>query len=145
MRFNFLIIFLFLISACASLGPASGPAFKPTNINEANNAVLYVYRPDVEFNRAGSPEIFLNGEKKALLRAGGFKIVLHWMPNLLGATLDSDREDFLRLWDGIAPDEIKIYPTQLLENTELHAHWKAGPGVLGNSSTRAARPTRQIT
>jgi len=62
----------------------------------------------------------------ALLRAGGFKIVLHWMPNLLGATLDSDREDFLRLWDGIAPDEIKIYPTQLLENTELHEAWKRG-------------------
>jgi elongator complex protein 3 len=62
----------------------------------------------------------------ALLRAGGFKIVLHWMPNLLGATLDSDREDFPRLWDGIAPDEIKIYPTQLLENTELYTHWEAG-------------------
>ena len=25
----------------------------------------------------------------ALLRAAGFKIVLHWMPNLLGATLES--------------------------------------------------------
>ena len=61
-----------------------------------------------------------------LLRAGGFKIVLHWMPNLLGATLNSDREDFFHLWDGIAPDEIKIYPTQLLENTELHEIWKRG-------------------
>jgi len=60
----------------------------------------------------------------ALLRAGGFKIVLHWMPNLLGATLDSDRKDFLHLWDGIAPDEIKVYPTQLLKGTELHRHWK---------------------
>ena len=27
----------------------------------------------------------------ALLRAAGFKIVLHWMPNLLGATPESDR------------------------------------------------------
>ncbi|MBT7989698.1 MAG: tRNA uridine(34) 5-carboxymethylaminomethyl modification radical SAM/GNAT enzyme Elp3 [Anaerolineae bacterium] len=61
-----------------------------------------------------------------LLRAGGFKIVLHWMPNLLGATLESDKEDFLRLWDGIAPDEIKVYPTQLLENTELHEAWERG-------------------
>ena len=61
-----------------------------------------------------------------LLRAGGFKIVLHWMPNLLGATLESDRVDFLRLWDGIAPDEIKVYPTQLLANTELHEIWKRG-------------------
>ncbi len=62
-----------------------------------------------------------------LLRAAGFKIVLHWMPNLLGATLESDRADFERLWqDGYAPDEIKIYPTQLLESAELYHHWKRG-------------------
>ena len=35
----------------------------------------------------------------SLLRSAGFKIALHWMPNLLGATLNSDRTDFLRLWD----------------------------------------------
>lgn len=61
-----------------------------------------------------------------LIRAAGFKIVLHWMPNLLGATLESDRQDFLRLWDGICPDEIKIYPTQLLENADLYTHWLRG-------------------
>ncbi len=62
-----------------------------------------------------------------LLRAAGFKIVLHWMPNLLGATLESDRADFIRLWqDGYAPDEIKIYPTQLLESAELYQYWKRG-------------------
>jgi len=61
-----------------------------------------------------------------LLRAAGFKIVLHWMPNLLGATLDSDRQDFARLWDGLYPDEIKIYPNQLLENTDLYAYWLRG-------------------
>ena len=62
----------------------------------------------------------------ALLRAAGFKIVLHWMPNLLGATLESDREDFSHLWDGLDPDEIKIYPTQLLENADLYAYWQRG-------------------
>jgi elongator complex protein 3 len=61
-----------------------------------------------------------------LLRAAGFKIVLHWMPNLLGATPDSDRQDFARLWDGLCPDEIKIYPNQLLENTDLYACWLRG-------------------
>jgi elongator complex protein 3 len=61
-----------------------------------------------------------------LLRAAGFKIVLHWMPNLLGATLQSDREDFTRLWDGLCPDEIKIYPNQLLENAELYQYWLRG-------------------
>ena len=62
----------------------------------------------------------------ALLRAGGFKIVLHWMPNLLGATPDSDRADFIRLWDGFCPDEIKIYPNQLLANAELYEFWLRG-------------------
>ncbi len=62
-----------------------------------------------------------------LLRAAGFKIVLHWMPNLLGATVDSDREDFARLWqEGYAPDELKIYPTQLLETAELYQYWQKG-------------------
>ncbi len=62
-----------------------------------------------------------------LLRAAGFKIVLHWMPNLLGASLESDRFDFMRLWsDGFAPDEIKIYPCQLLEGTQLYSEWQEG-------------------
>lgn len=60
----------------------------------------------------------------ALLRAAGFKIVLHWMPNLFGATLTSDRDDFPRLWQGCCPDEIKIYPTQLLEGTGLYRLWQ---------------------
>ena len=62
----------------------------------------------------------------ALLRAAGFKIVLHWMPNLLGATPASDRLDFARLWDGFCPDEIKIYPNQLLPNAELYEYWQRG-------------------
>jgi elongator complex protein 3 len=62
----------------------------------------------------------------ALLRAAGFKIVLHWMPNLLGASLESDRADFARLWRGYDPDEIKIYPTQLLETAELFEYWQRG-------------------
>ncbi|MEI6289297.1 MAG: tRNA uridine(34) 5-carboxymethylaminomethyl modification radical SAM/GNAT enzyme Elp3 [Chloroflexota bacterium] len=61
-----------------------------------------------------------------LLRAAGFKIVLHWMPNLYGATLESDRADFSRLWDGYCPDEIKIYPNQLLANTDLFEIWQNG-------------------
>jgi len=62
----------------------------------------------------------------ALLRAAGFKIVLHWMPNLLGATLDSDRKDFSQLWQDICPDEIKIYPNQLLRETNLYEIWLEG-------------------
>jgi len=63
----------------------------------------------------------------SLLRAAGFKIVLHWMANLLGATPDSDREDFQRMWqDGYCPDEIKIYPTQLVAEAPLYEYWQRG-------------------
>ncbi|HMK07636.1 MAG TPA: tRNA uridine(34) 5-carboxymethylaminomethyl modification radical SAM/GNAT enzyme Elp3, partial [Anaerolineales bacterium] len=66
-----------------------------------------------------------------LLRRAGFKLVLHWMPNLLGATLASDRDDFARLWrdEALRPDELKIYPCQLLENAELIKHWRRGEYV----------------
>lgn len=63
-----------------------------------------------------------------LLRQAGFKLVLHWMPNLHGATVDGDLEDFARLFSdpALCPDEIKIYSTQLLPNAELHEVWKRG-------------------
>lgn len=63
-----------------------------------------------------------------LLRLAGFKLHLHWMPNLLGATPESDRDDFARLWDDAAfrPDELKIYPCALIEGTELYPHYECG-------------------
>ena len=63
-----------------------------------------------------------------LLRLAGFKLHLHWMPNLLGATPDSDRLDFRRLWDDPAfrPDELKIYPCNLVAGTELVKYWERG-------------------
>ncbi len=63
-----------------------------------------------------------------LLRAAGFKLHLHWMPNLLGATPDSDREDFARLWTdpGLRPDELKIYPCSIIAGTELFGLWQVG-------------------
>ncbi len=64
----------------------------------------------------------------ALLRAAGFKVAVHWMPNLLGATPESDLEDFRRLWSdpALRPDELKIYPTALLDNTALYDYWRRG-------------------
>ncbi len=62
------------------------------------------------------------------LRAAGFKLHLHWMPNLLGATPESDRVDFARLWadPALRPDELKIYPCSIIEGTELYGRWLAG-------------------
>jgi len=50
------------------------------------------------------------------------------MPNLLGATPESDLADFARLWEdpALRPDELKIYPTALLADTELYEHWQRG-------------------
>jgi elongator complex protein 3 len=79
----------------------------------------------LEMNKRGH-DVECTRRATALLRAAGFKIVLHWMPNLHGATPESDREDFARLWDGFCPDEIKIYPNQLLANAELYEYWQRG-------------------
>jgi len=67
-------------------------------------------------------------EAARLIRAAGFKLVAHWMPNLLGATLESDRVDFSRLWQvgSVQPDELKIYPCQLLRSAELYRYWERG-------------------
>jgi elongator complex protein 3 len=79
----------------------------------------------LELNQRGH-DVECTRRAVSLLRAAGFKIVLHWMPNLLGAMPGSDREDFARLWDGFCPDEIKIYPNQLLANAELYEYWQRG-------------------
>ncbi len=61
-----------------------------------------------------------------LLRAAGFKLHLHWMPNLLGATPESDLIDYDRLWSdpGLRPDELKIYPCALVKEAELVQWWE---------------------
>src|SRR5512138_2513467 len=79
----------------------------------------------LELNKRGH-DVDCTRRAAVLLRAAGFKVVLHWMPNLLGATPDSDRQDFARLWKGFCPDEIKIYPNQLLANAELYEYWQRG-------------------
>ncbi len=79
----------------------------------------------LEINKRGH-NVECTRRATALLRAAGFKIVLHWMPNLLGATPELDREDFAKLWNDFCPDEIKIYPNQLLANAELYEYWLRG-------------------
>lgn len=79
----------------------------------------------LDINKRGH-DVESTRQATALLRAAGFKIVLHWMPNLLGATPQTDREDFALLWEDFCPDEIKIYPNQLLANAELYEYWQRG-------------------
>ena len=79
----------------------------------------------LEINKRGHA-VECTRKATALLRAAGFKIVLHWMPNLLGATPALDRKDFANFWQDFCPDEIKIYPNQLLANAELYEYWQRG-------------------
>jgi len=63
-----------------------------------------------------------------MLRAAGFKLHVHWMPNLLGATPARDRADFARLFEDerVRPDELKVYPCSLVESAELVQHYETG-------------------
>ncbi|WP_251197378.1 elongator complex protein 3 [Anaerotardibacter muris] len=63
-----------------------------------------------------------------LTRLFGFKTHTHFMVNLLGATPDTDREDFRAFVSETAfqPDEIKLYPCALVKGTELCAHYEDG-------------------
>ncbi len=63
----------------------------------------------------------------ALLRRAGFKIHGHWMSNLYGSTVKSDIDDFKNLWkEDYCPDELKIYPTSVIPNTELSSLYEKG-------------------
>ncbi|MDH5402837.1 MAG: tRNA uridine(34) 5-carboxymethylaminomethyl modification radical SAM/GNAT enzyme Elp3, partial [Candidatus Heimdallarchaeota archaeon] len=55
------------------------------------------------------------------LRDAGLKITVHMMPGLPGTTPEVDIQDFKTLYydSRFIPDEIKIYPTQVIENTPL--------------------------
>lgn len=63
-----------------------------------------------------------------LLRIFGFKIHAHAMANLLGATPEQDKLDYVRLVSEAAfqPDEIKLYPCALIEGARLCARYEDG-------------------
>lgn len=57
----------------------------------------------------------------SLIRLYGFKIHSHLMVNLLGATPETDKQDFKTFVTdpGFLPDEIKLYPCALVSGTQL--------------------------
>jgi elongator complex protein 3 len=63
-----------------------------------------------------------------LLRGAGFKLHVHWMPNLYGSSPAADLEDFDRLFSDpdFRPDEIKVYPCSLVHGVELERHYRSG-------------------
>jgi elongator complex protein 3 len=63
-----------------------------------------------------------------IARDAGMKVGYHMMPGLPGETLKSDRTTFMKIFTDtrFKPDMLKIYPTLVIEGTELHEMWKRG-------------------
>jgi elongator complex protein 3 len=64
----------------------------------------------------------------ALLREYGFKVYYHWMPGLPGSTPEKDLEMSRTLFadDRFKPDGLKLYPTMVVQGTELERWWRDG-------------------
>ncbi len=63
-----------------------------------------------------------------LLREHGFKVYYHWMPGLPGSTPQEDLELSRKLFadDSFRPDGLKLYPTMVVEGTELERWYQEG-------------------
>ncbi len=61
------------------------------------------------------------------LKDAGFKVTYHMMPNLY-STPEEDIGYFQKLFhdNNFRPDALKIYPTLVLEGTQLYEEWKRG-------------------
>lgn len=63
-----------------------------------------------------------------LLRSAGFKVDLHFMPDLPGTTADHDVKMYKELFSdiGLRPDMVKIYPNTVIKSAELYKWWEQG-------------------
>jgi len=61
-----------------------------------------------------------------LLKDAGMKVVAHMMPNLLWSTPEKDKQSLARVFDDpdFRPDELKIYPMVVTDNSELTEIWR---------------------
>ena len=63
-----------------------------------------------------------------LLKEHGFKVHYHWMPGLPGSIPEEDLELSVRLFSDahFKPDGLKLYPTMVVEGTELEKWYQDG-------------------
>lgn len=63
-----------------------------------------------------------------LLRQAGFKLHCHYMPNLYGSSTENDCKEYDQLFTdaNLMPDELKVYPCSLIDDTELMHIYKQG-------------------
>ncbi|HLC67521.1 MAG TPA: tRNA uridine(34) 5-carboxymethylaminomethyl modification radical SAM/GNAT enzyme Elp3 [archaeon] len=65
------------------------------------------------------------------LKEKGLKVCVHWMPGLTGMHGQIDEAKEIEMFKQLftadyMPDELKIYPTLVIQGTELHDMWKSG-------------------
>ncbi|RLG84454.1 MAG: tRNA uridine(34) 5-carboxymethylaminomethyl modification radical SAM/GNAT enzyme Elp3, partial [Thermoprotei archaeon] len=67
-------------------------------------------------------------EATRILKDAGYKVVYHIMPGLPGSDPDRDIAMVRELFENpdFRPDMLKIYPTLVVEGTELYAMWRRG-------------------
>jgi elongator complex protein 3 len=63
-----------------------------------------------------------------MMRQYGFKISIHLMPGLYGSNMEKDIKTFQYVFRDpfLKPDELKIYPTSVIPNTELFSLYEQG-------------------
>ncbi|HDO19133.1 MAG TPA: tRNA uridine(34) 5-carboxymethylaminomethyl modification radical SAM/GNAT enzyme Elp3, partial [Thermoplasmatales archaeon] len=63
-----------------------------------------------------------------LAKDAGLKVCYHMMPGLPGSDMDKDFDSFRLIFEDprFRPDMLKIYPTLVIEGTELYNMWKEG-------------------
>ena len=63
-----------------------------------------------------------------ILKQYGFKVHYHWMPGLPGSSPQHDLEMACLMFDDerFRPDGLKLYPTMVVENTELEKWYRQG-------------------
>ncbi len=64
----------------------------------------------------------------ALLRRNAFKVYYHWMPGLPGSSPEKDLDMSRQLFtdERFRPDGLKLYPTMVVEGTELERWYREG-------------------
>jgi len=67
-------------------------------------------------------------EANAVLRDSGLKVGFHLMPGLPGSSFERDIKMFQRVFSEprFKPDYLKIYPTLIVQGTQLYEMWQRG-------------------
>ncbi|MFB6208442.1 MAG: elongator complex protein 3 [Candidatus Nanohaloarchaea archaeon] len=77
-------------------------------------------------NRGHGMEPVIEATKR--LKNAGFKVAYHMMLGMPGETREDDIEKFEKIFseEEFQPDEVKIYPTEVIKGTELYRRYQEG-------------------